>query len=354
MRKKLRNRSGKCDFFFEFFYGLPTENVLKSKQNFSNFLWEENAMSLISIPKALSKAFIEEDNGGSDIRSSEKKSAGQYQTLGRIIDISTAEIRPNPNQPRRHFDTYELTSLAKSISQDGIIQPLTVRKTEGGFELVSGERRLRAAKLAGLRSVPCILINADEERSQIIALIENIQRADLNFFEEAEAIQTLISKYNMTQESAAIRLGFAQSTIANKLRVLKLSAEERSVLMNAKLGERHARALLKLPEGEMRLEAAQKAAENLWTVDALEKYIAKLLQEEAKRSSYHKRAVMLKDVRLFFNTVNKAMDVMRMAGVKADAKRVDHEGYIEYIITIPSGDDGGAMDCEEINQKDKS
>ena len=275
-------------------------------------------------PKTLTKAFSEETD--------ESQRASPYQTLGKIIDISIGEIRPNPVQPRRYFSPAELTSLAKSISQDGIIQPLTVRRVKGTFELVSGERRLRAAKLAGLRSVPCILINATEERSQVIALIENIQRCDLNFFEEAEAISQLITKYGMTQESAAIRLGLAQSTVANKLRILKLNAEERKIILDNNMSERHARALLKITDNDRRLAVLNKG----WTVDTLEKYIAKLLKEDEKRASYHKRAAMLKDVRLFFNSVNKAIDVMRLAGVNADAKRIDHEDYIEYIIKIPS------------------
>ena len=278
-------------------------------------------------PKTLTKAFSEETD--------ESQRASPYQTLGKIIDISIGEIRPNPVQPRRYFSPAELTSLAKSISQDGIIQPLTGR-VKGTFELVSGERRLRAAKLAGLRSVPCILINATEERSQVIALIENIQRCDLNFFEEAEAISQLITKYGMTQESAAIRLGLAQSTVANKLRILKLNTEERKIILDNNMSERHARALLKITDSDRRLAVLNKAAESGWTVDTLEKYIAKLLKDDEKRASYHKRAAMLKDVRLFFNSVNKAIDVMRMAGVNADAKRIDHEDYIEYIIKIPS------------------
>ena len=277
-------------------------------------------------PKTLTKAFSEETD--------ESQRASPYQTLGKIIDISIGEIRPNPVQPRRYFSPAELTSLAKSISQDGIIQPLTVRRVNGTF--VSGERRLRAAKLAGLRSVPCILINATEERSQVIALIENIQRCDLNFFEEAEAISQLITKYGMTQESAAIRLGLAQSTVANKLRILKLNAEERKIILDNNMSERHARALLKITDNDRRLAVLNKAAESGWTVDTLEKYIAKLLKDDEKRASYHKRAAMLKDVRLFFNSVNKAIDVMRLAGVNADAKRIDHEDYIEYIIKIPS------------------
>ena len=292
-------------------------------------------------PKTLAKAFSEETD--------ESQRASPYQTLGKIIDISIGEIKPNPVQPRRYFSPAELTSLAKSISQDGIIQPLTVRRVEGTFELVSGERRLRAAKLAGLRSVPCILINATEERSQVIALIENIQRCDLNFFEEAEAISQLITKYGMTQESAAIRLGLAQSTVANKLRILKLNAEECKIILDNNMSERHARALLKITDNDRRLAVLNKATESGWTVDTLEKYIAKLLKDDEKRASYHKRAAMLKDVRLFFNSVNKAIDVMRMAGVNADAKRIDHEDYIEYIIGK-----AGRIKCSTWNKKNRT
>lgn len=279
-------------------------------------------------PKTLTKAFSEETD--------ESQRASPYQTLGKIIDISIGEIRPNPVQPRRYFSSAELTSLAKRHFSGRDHTTSHSAACKGTFELVSGERRLRAAKLAGLRSVPCILINATEERSQVIALIENIQRCDLNFFEEAEAISQLITKYGMTQESAAIRLGLAQSTVANKLRILKLNAEERKIILDNNMSERHARALLKITDNDRRLAVLNKAAESGWTVDTLEKYIAKLLKDDEKRASYHKRAAMLKDVRLFFNSVNKAIDVMRMAGVNADAKRIDHEDYIEYIIKIPS------------------
>lgn len=278
----------------------------------------------------ISKAFTElpEEEGGD----------AKPRELGKIIDISTADIMPNPSQPRKHFAVDELTSLAKSISENGIVQPLTVRRTGLGFELISGERRLRAAKLAGLRSVPCIVIRADTERSAVLALIENIQRSDLNCFEEASAISALLESGGITREEAAMKLGLAQSTIANKLRLLKLTPEEQKIITENGLTERHARALLKMQDTERRKEVLAKAAEGSWTVETTEKYILKLEREELKRSSYEKRAVMLKDVRLFFNSVNKALDVIRLAGVKADAKRVDHKDYIEYIIKIPSAD----------------
>lgn len=264
--------------------------------------------------------------------------------VGKIVEVSNAEIMPNPSQPRKHFSTDELTSLAKSISQDGIVQPLTVRRIQTGFELISGERRLRAAKLAGLFSVPCIIINADEQRSAVLALIENIQRSDLNFFEEASAIQKLILQYRLTQEEITMRLGLAQSTVANKMRILKLSAEEQNIIRDNNLSERHARALLKITDPQKRKSVLLKICERKWTVETTEKYIAGQEREDIKKDSYKKRAVMLKDVRLFFNTVNKAVSVMKLAGVNADTKRINHEDYIEYIIKIPSTNDESTAD----------
>lgn len=290
------------------------------------------------LPKVITKAFWEEEIGDEDVSAQQNKIPITHKELGKIINVRISEIVPNPSQPRKHFDTAELTSLAKSISQDGIIQPLSVRRIQGGFELISGERRLRAAKIAGLNSVPCIIINLDEQRSAVLALIENIQRSDLNFFEEAEAITKLISTYNMTQEEVAVRLGFAQSTVANKLRLLKLTEEEKQIIEKNNLSERHARAVLKLENSEQRKILLMKIAEGGWTVSATEKYIRNLENENAKKTSYEKRSVMLKDVRLFFNTVNKAVNVMKMAGVNANTKRINHEDYIEYIIKIPSSD----------------
>ena len=258
----------------------------------------------------------------------------ELHELGMVVDIGTGEIVPNPSQPRKHFSAEELTSLAKSITANGIIQPLTVRRTENGFELISGERRLRAAKLAGLKTVPCILMKADRGRSAVLALLENIQRSDLNCFEEAAAISALIDSGEVTREEVSLRLGMAQSTIANKLRLLKLSRGEQQIIIEHGLTERHARALLRLTDDDVRKEVLAKAVEGGWTVDVLEKYINRLEREELKKSSYEKRAVMLKDVRLFFNSVNKALEVMKLAGVDATAKRVDKEDHIEYTIII--------------------
>ena len=209
--------------------------------------------------------------------------------------------------------------------------------------MVSGERRLRAAKLAGLRSVPCILVQGSDERTAVMGLIENIQRSDLTFFEQAEAFSKLIERFDLTQESLALRLGMSQSAVANKLRLLRFDEDERRMIAEAGLSERHARALLRLNDKQQRSETLDKAIQNCWTVDRLEKHIARLLEDTAVKLKYQKRAVMLKDVRLFFNTVNKAVSVMKLAGVDASTKRINHEGYIEYIITIPQSEQGQAV-----------
>lgn len=254
---------------------------------------------------------------------------------GGVCDIPTEAVRPNPSQPRKNFDAASLAQLARSISQDGIIQPLTVRDKNGYYELVSGERRLKAAKIAGLRSVPCIIADISDERSAVYALIENIQREDLNFYEQASAIARLISEYGLTQEDAALRLGLSQPAVANKLRLLKLSDEEASLLISSGLGERHARALLRIPDKDKRREVIQYVIKKALNAAQTEKYISSLIKAQKVSESYKKRAPILRDIRLFLNTMNKAVKVMQLAGVKANAKKVEHEGYVDYIVSIP-------------------
>lgn len=293
------------------------------------------------IPKAIAKVFTGDDDYDREITEFYRQQRAEHGSLsvreiGKIFDVSIADIRTNPSQPRRFFSAEQLTSLAKSISQDGIIQPLSVRRVEGGFELISGERRLRAAKMAGMLTVPCILINADEKRSAVMSLIENIQRAQLNFFEEAMALDKLVKTFGLTQEEVAVRLGYAQSTVANKLRLLRLTKEEQSIITEHGLSERHARALLRVQDTALRKNILLKTVNGGWTVTQLEGCIKKLEEQELHRKSIRKSAVLLRDVKMFFNTVNKAVDVMRLAGVEADTQRIDHDDYIEYIIKIAS------------------
>lgn len=254
---------------------------------------------------------------------------------GAVLDIPVGAIKPNPRQPRKVFDANDLTSLSRSIAQDGVIQPLTVRDKDGYYELVSGERRLRAAKIAGLTTVPCIITDISDERSAVYALIENIQRCDLNYFEQAQAISELIGKYGFTQEEAALRLGLSQPAVANKLRLLRLGEDERTLIMTNGLSERHARALLRCESKEQRREVTERIVSCSMNALQTEKYIKSLQKAEKIKRSYQKRAPILRDVRLFVNTMNKAVRVMQLAGVKANTKKVEHEGYVDYIVSIP-------------------
>ena len=248
-----------------------------------------------------------------------------------MLDIET--IIPNPNQPRTEFNSNELDQLAESIRQNGLLQPLTVRKDSyGRYELISGERRLRAGKLAGLKEIPCIVIDTDERQSAIFALIENIQRSNLNFFEEAAAIRNLITEWNITQEEASVKLGKAQSTVANKLRLLKLDEEEQQLILDNGLTERHARALLKLNDPEQRNQALHKVIEKKMNVLQAEDYIETIL---AGKKPEKKRVMIIRDVRLFLNTINKALDTMKRAGIKAETSKKQGEDFIEYVVRIP-------------------
>ncbi len=255
------------------------------------------------------------------------------KVVNKVIRVETDKIEPNPYQPRREFDDIE--GLAQSIKQNGILQPLTVRRVENGFQLVAGERRLRAAKLLEMPFVPCIEITITERNSAVMALIENIQRKDLSFFDEAEAIAKLIDFYGMTQEDAAIKLGKSQPAIANKLRLLKLDKSLREKISEYGLTERHARALLKLPDTEKQLAAAEYISTHGLNVEASERYIENLLEKEHDLASIRKRSAVFKDVRLFVNTINKAVEMMKAAGINADSKKIRSEDYIEYIVKIP-------------------
>ena len=251
-----------------------------------------------------------------------------------VVELEACRIMPNRSQPRRNFARDGLVSLAKSIAQDGILQPLTVRRQGEGYELISGERRLRAAKMAGLRFVPCIIVEMGNENSAVMAIVENLQRQDLDYFEQAEAIGRLIKEFGCTQDKVALRLGVAQSTIANKLRLLKLSDECRREIQRLGLTERHARALLKLDNDEQRLFMLQKIESGGLNVEKTERVIEAYLAKVRREESVRRRSAVLKDVKLFINTVNRALETMRLAGVECDAQEVRGEGYLEYKVRI--------------------
>lgn len=257
--------------------------------------------------------------------------------IGEILEVEISRIVPNRNQPRKNFDRDELVSLAKSIAQDGILQPLTVTKSGEGYELVAGERRLRAAKMAGYSSVPCIVVSLNTQQSAVMSIVENMQRQGLSFFEQAQAIERLIGEWGMTQEAVARRLGISQSAVANKLRLLRLSDECRGEIIRQGLTERHARALLKLEGDAERLFMLSKIAERGLNVSKTEQVIESFLSKKAREESIRRRSAVFRDIRLFMNTVNKAVEVMKLAGVEAGTRKTERDGLIEYTITIPVG-----------------
>ena len=254
----------------------------------------------------------------------------------RIHMIPIEKIAPNPCQPRRHFDEQPLRSLADSIRQHGILQPLTVQKTESGiYFLVAGERRLRAAGLAGLDRVPCILMRVGEEESAFLALVENLQRCDLHYIEEAAAIAKLIAAYDLSQEETARRLGRSQSAVANKLRLLRLSRECVEVLRMYDLTERHARAALRIADEDERLSVLRKMGERQMNVAAAEEYVESVLTAAQQNAGGRKSMYIIKDVRLFLNSLRRSMDTMRLAGVDAICDKQESEQEIVMTIRIP-------------------
>ena len=256
------------------------------------------------------------------------------KAINHVVLLSISDIFSNPAQPRTVFEEEDLKKLAESIKYNGILQPLTVRlNSKNKYELISGERRLKAAKLAGRTEVPCIILKTDSAQSAIFALIENIQRKDLNYFEEAIAINKLIEKWNITQEEASAKLGKAQSTIANKLRLLKFNDEQKFKMISSGLTERHARALLKLPNDQCVDKAIHYIATKHLNVKQTENYIRDFLQQETKATP--KFIPVIKDIRLFFNTIDRAVKTMQKAGVMAKVQREDDDRYIKYIVKIP-------------------
>ena len=255
----------------------------------------------------------------------------------RVLFLPVDEIAPNPDQPRRTFPQHELEELANSIRALGLLQPLTVRRSEQGWELVAGERRLRAAKLAGLTQVPCLSLQIDSQRSSLLALVENLQRKDLDFWEEALALDKLITTYHLSQEEAARRIGKSQSAVANKLRLLKLPTAVLELLRDGGATERHARALLPLQVPELQVQAAQRILGGGLTVAQTEALVNELLHPlpPAPPVRRPRRVFVVKDVRLFLNTVNRGMALMRSAGVDAQCRREDRDGEILLTIHIP-------------------
>ncbi|MBR6313586.1 MAG: ParB/RepB/Spo0J family partition protein [Clostridia bacterium] len=254
------------------------------------------------------------------------------RSAGQVLLIPNEKIFPNPHQPRRVFDQSELVNLAISIRMNGILQPITVRECEKGYELISGERRLRASRLAGMGMVPCIVVDVNEMKSAIFSLIENLQRQNLGYFEEAMAIEQLMQSFSLSQEETARRLGKAPSTISNKLRLLTLPPQAQILLAEHGLSERHARALLRLDEADV-LPVLEKVIARELNVAQTEKLVNELLAGKHPSGRTTKR--MFSDVRIFLNTISNAFDTMKSAGIDARMEKTETGDAYVYEIRIP-------------------
>lgn len=247
-------------------------------------------------------------------------------------------ILPNPNQPRVRFDYNELEGLAVSVRTNGMLQPINVRKrNDGKYELISGERRLRAARMVGMTKLPCVVMDVSDEQSALFAIIENVQRQNLDFFEEAVAIERLMTEYGLSQEEISKKLGKAQSTLSNKLRLLRLPEDLRDKISYAGLTERHARALLSLPDNSTRGRVLDIIIERHLTVSESERLINDVLRRKKAKKRPQMRTY--KDMRIFINTLNHAVDVIRKAGIEADTAKSETDEYFEYVIRISKPDE---------------
>lgn len=258
--------------------------------------------------------------------------------MNNVKEVLTEKILPNPYQPRHKFESEDMLSLANSIKENGVLQPLLIRRINNSdyFEVIAGERRLRASILAGLDKVPCIELECDYQQSAVLSIIENIQRADLTFFEEAAAMGQLINRFSLTQTEVAKMLGKSQSSVANKLRLLKLPSDVRYFIDKESLTERHARALLKCDNEKDIWAALNIIKEKSLNVEQTEKLIDSLVGAQDEQKKKHKAPIKIfKDVRIFVNTVNKAIETMKASGIDAVSDKTETDEYIEFRVKIP-------------------
>ncbi|WIL47557.1 nucleoid occlusion protein [Bacillus bombysepticus] len=252
-----------------------------------------------------------------------------------IQEISIVNITPNRYQPRTVFDDARIDELALTIRTHGLIQPIVVRQYEDDkYEIIAGERRFRAATKLGWEKVPAIIKNLNDTETASVALIENLQREELTAIEEAVAYQKLIELHNLTQEALAQRLGKGQSTIANKLRLLKLPEEIKSALLEKSITERHARALIPLKNEELQLKVLQEIVEKQLNVKQTEERIAKLL-EEAKPKRKAKQKAVSRDTRIAMNTIRQSLQMVTESGLNVNSEEEEFDEYYQITIKIP-------------------
>ncbi|MEG0641032.1 MAG: ParB/RepB/Spo0J family partition protein [Clostridium sp.] len=249
-----------------------------------------------------------------------------------VINVPIIQVRQNTYQPRKFFGEEALLELSESIREYGVLQPITVRRIGDRFELVAGERRLRASQLAGLTNVPAIVVNLTDTESAVLALIENLQREDLSYIEEAEGYFNLIKEHDFTQEELASKIGKKQSTIANKLRILKLSPIVKGCLIENQLTERHARALLKLPTEEMQLQVIDIIVKRGLNVHKTEMLIESMLEDEATPVDEKSKYKWSINPKIITNTLKQIMD---KNGIEAQYKHREKDDCLEIIVRIP-------------------
>ena len=249
----------------------------------------------------------------------------------KLLMLKPSELKISKNQIRNNFDNNELKTLADSIAVNGIIQPLSVRKVlNGKYEIITGERRYRAALIAGIRRIPCILHNVDHQTVAIYSIVENMQRSELGIFEQAEALEKLTTVYGMSQSEVSAKIGIAQSTVSNKIRILKLEEKIKKRIEKNRLTERHARALLRI-EPSRRNEALDYIIENALNVLQTEEYVEELINPKLKKELITEptRKFAIGDVRLFYNSLSKLVDTLQSAGIDANTRKIENDKYIK-------------------------
>ncbi|MDR5658903.1 ParB/RepB/Spo0J family partition protein [Serpentinicella sp. ANB-PHB4] len=257
-----------------------------------------------------------------------------------IVEVNVDMIIPNPYQPRKVFSQGSLEELSQSIKQYGVLQPVSLRHSrDGKYELIAGERRLKATKMAELSTIPAIVHNEfNDKDSAVLAIIENLQREDLNFIEEAEGYANLIEDHGFTQQELALYIGKNQSTIANKLRILRLGEEAKKLLIEHGLTERHARSLLKLPDEDLRLLALNKTIQNEYNVKQTEELIKSMMEEISKEEDTPKRQQKIKsfmNYRIYINTIKQAYEAIKDKQENAEFKQEDKGDFIQLVVKIP-------------------
>ncbi len=259
--------------------------------------------------------------------------------IQKVVSIPITNIVANRSQPRKEFDESLLYSLSQSIKENGVIQPVCVRKNGAVYEIISGERRVRASKLAGLSEVPCIIMSVDEQKSAILALVENIQRSDLSYFEEAIAINELITCYGLTQQEAAQQLGKAQSTIANKLRLLRFTDAERSMLAGGNISERQARALVRIADDRVRTKVLSEVVSRHLNIEQTEILVNEHISDEKRKVIRSSKSIFnIRIPKIYINSLNHIVRRMKEAKINCSTVTRTSDDYFEYIIKIPVSD----------------